>query len=1504
MTARGKQVKLQTLLTEKEIFVYDRQHLAPRSSGGSEPSTPHVSVPSLYSPKDPPDSLSNQNDLQAWQNLFKSRRAWTMELFDKCASMSDSIHDHAAAVNIIERGVGVAVENLRSHVRTLEQKYGEARTWASDVIKEHEIVVDGWNNTWSRLETIAAKESFLDLMHPGNTRSSPGQDRGAPDSDRKPVVTDLVDTAEIDKAGAISHDISERFKHRLFELEKVVEKITSDSRELSENVHRTTAGSTMNNSEEDTIRLLEDIEAVAKKVSSDYEHVLGLQSSAKSISQASKMALLHTRNYLPSLIEASAEMSQVHRQAVQQRNSSAKAAIRHMQTISAVESMLANVHSDLSGLDINPEEIAAFDLLTLVSRLPFAYGSLLIESVRRREWSEKMKTDSSTLAEEMAAYKEEEERRRRKWVKALGDFVPSGAVDGKAIGVEVNLQGEEKTLPFATREDVNSFLKELEDLGGMEEITKELSQLLKDLDRPTRQHAKIAKAFKNGSVHDAAFGRGSLLLRGEDDLVRSLKDDKNRLEDRLKGSESRVRKLEDLLHRQSQMGRYPGGNIFQPSHSPSRDPINQATSLSSPRHLDTTSRRSSVSSRRVSASHGMEDKALANRILSLEAELLAEREKITGLQNETSQKSGTDDQLKIQMEEAISTKKDLMDNLEAQQREFTGERKLLLDEIRKVKMRNDELEDEFDRILGSRDNEKSGIDERILSLEADLDKTRKAAAEEVQRAQGQVDFMKNDYTLQREKANRLESEIGQSEQQNAGLNEKVKELENHMLEDQTARAEALQAIRSAYSHLKPDEMPPNDLTTLAQAFELATERAVNHAKDLGDALALAQADIQDLKSKVSTAEEDGLAAHEKLAAEENKNSCLQEALSQEQARVGSLRKELDDERQELNGLRTRFADGETGSEALRSRVSQEESKVIELSGKLSAAESHARSLETELGRWQSNFQSSRRESQSTVARLESRTMRAKDLTQRLYSQNDRLNRLLESLGYAITRRDGSMIIQKVPRATSASATLSDPQSMSRTGSGQNPTRRALEDSEDLNLLYWMQADDSDTESEKYAAYLRSLGKFDVEAFSEAITKRVKETEHMARKWQKEARAYRDKSHRAQAEAHEKIAFRSFKEGDLALFLPTRNQATRPWAAFNVGAPHYFLREQDSHKLRTRDWLLARINKVEERVVDLSRSLAGLNAPSISDRRSIGEGSEGGASIDDENPFELSDGLRWYLLDAAEEKPGAPSTPGLGKSTVASAHVDAKGSIRMKKSSVIGGGVSATKTLSKSLDSRRSSSNSKKGVPPAAVAATGASTSINASSPASNGAASVDASRAGTSAGPPPTDGASYRPSGLVGLGLDSDGNTREDRNIANAAESAEQDEARNNPKVRGPLNRCAISHDADAYPILFQALPRELLPGSTTAVEVRGLDQSPRFASAAASKSPLSSRTEIVPPTAAAEPLMSQSSSSFANGTTSSKEKDADKAGRKPRQSLWDSLWSFDLSVESGRTRR
>ena len=69
--------------------------------------------------------------------------------------------------------------------------------------------------------------------------------------------------------------------------------------------------------------------------------------------------------------------------------------------------------------------------------------------------------------------------------------------------------------------------------------------------------------------------------------------------------------------------------------------------------------------------------------------------------------------------------------------------------------------------------------------------------------------------------------------------------------------------------------------------------------------------------------------------------------------------------------------------------------------------------------------------------------------------------------------------------------------------------------------------------------LEILRAFDHDHFFETIAK----TGSTIRKWQKQCKEYRER-------AKGKISFRNFAKGDLALFLPTRNSVSKPWAAFN------------------------------------------------------------------------------------------------------------------------------------------------------------------------------------------------------------------------------------------------------------------------------------------------------------------------------------------------------------------
>ncbi len=1189
---------------------------------------------------------------------------------------------------VVQRSAAIAVENIKQHVGNLRPKFEDSAAWARDILEDQTLLLDTWK---SKLDAFPFIPVFEDLGRCLQSSRMISLD----DNLRKPskigfTLHDFVNVMQIVNAGDAGGDIFRRFKGGVTNLTMTFEKVSNDAHEVIENFSRGIASSDGDLGEQ-AGRLMEEIEVVTKKINTDFDSLLGLPNTQKTISQISKTALLHTRDLLPSLLETMSDIDQLLRDTTERKKKAMVSAVHYMQKISALESTVAQIHAHLANLGIEIQDGEAFDTLSYLVRLPSIYGALLIECVRRREWNEKITADSSSLVEEMATFKEEETRRRKKWLKDMAGAVQLGHIDDMVLDVEVNIQAQKQAWPNVERQDVVRYIQTLRKLGSFEEIREELEELFKTLDSPTRQQAKRAKAFKNGSVHEAAFGRNSLLLRGDDDLLQMMKSEKYKLEDKLKSAESRIRKLEDLLHRQSQMSRASTSNPLIISNTPSFERVatspipNYTSSLS--KTQDGPSRRSSVSSRRISMNHEPEEKTLAQRIVTMEAELAAAKAQSALLQKDAATRINVEDELKVRMQEAVSTKEDLMGNLEAQQREFDGERRSLEDENSRLKLKLEELEDELDRVLESRDNE-----DRIRYLGEELEKARKDAAAEAQKMREQIDLLENDNTTQYERANSLQRQVQERGDENAWLNVKLNDFSSQLQDRSNMQVNHHRTLRAALLQLSKESTAPEDFASLVDIIEVSAEKSAGLLNQIKEALQSAKADNLNLESRLKDFAQENHDLQEHLGAEEIEVFSLRENIAEQRTQFLSLQGQLDIERQLHSQLQSESAIAKTNSGLLQEQLGDSGKRIATLSDELAALKRLVQQLEGDLADRQTQLTDLRKVYDHSKTNAEACASQAENLSTQLYLQTLGLGRLLEQIGFYVTKQDDTIVIQKLQRAVIGSAVLNDPSvPMNRSISGPLPTKPSIETVLHPGL-FKLVGNDSDVETSKYNDYIKEIKSFDIDAFSDAIIKRVKEAEHTTRKWQREARAYRDKAHRAQSEAHEKVALRAFKEGDLALFLPTKNQATRPWAAFNVGAPHYFLREQDSHKLHNRDWLLARISKVEERVVDLSRSMSG-NYPA-SDRRSIGDTSDGGASFDDENPFELSDGLRWYLLDAAEEKPGAPINIGLSKVTVAPTNVDAKGSIRMKKSL---DGNEATKNLTRSLESRRNSSTSKKGL---------------------------------------------------------------------------------------------------------------------------------------------------------------------------------------------------------------
>ncbi|ODV91116.1 hypothetical protein CANCADRAFT_57459 [Tortispora caseinolytica NRRL Y-17796] len=268
--------------------------------------------------------------------------------------------------------------------------------------------------------------------------------------------------------------------------------------------------------------------------------------------------------------------------------------------------------------------------------------------------------------------------------------------------------------------------------------------------------------------------------------------------------------------------------------------------------------------------------------------------------------------------------------------------------------------------------------------------------------------------------------------------------------------------------------------------------------------------------------------------------------------------------------------------------------------------------------------------------LESRTQKADTLSKRLWDTRNKISALLHSAGLKEIYKDGALIFERLKHRRSsdtveASDSLKEGDLSIENDSHDLEVSGTTGQEELEEFATWIYPESKtievaellQIENAHFETFL-SKSEIDIDAAADAIAKRIKAIEALARRWQKEAKYYKEKSSRLTNQLGNRIAFRAFKVGDLALFLPTRSNARRqdnstlgakPWAAFNIGAPHYFLKENEQFGLGSRDWLLGRIMSIEEHIVD------------VNDPKSL-------------NPMELSDGVRWYLLEALEEKNGS------------------------------------------------------------------------------------------------------------------------------------------------------------------------------------------------------------------------------------------------------------------------
>ncbi|CAD6506329.1 BgTH12-07255 [Blumeria graminis f. sp. triticale] len=1277
LNSHGKHVKFDSFSKEKEIFIFDRRIIQSTSTSGPKTSIYDNCTATIYQVSKPPESVSDHNDIEAWKDLLKNRQEWARSIATDCLRMLDEVRARRFEMDVIIKSASTAARNIQKHIIALDNKNVLIQSWVEHVRKVQGLPNIDWDVILESLRTIVAGEEIINFI----TRCQPKRQQ-------KPNLGELIDIEKFNRAKMLAQKLPQQLLQTSVDLRKKIDEIYSHSDRIFDIVSKEMPDRSQEKVALEPVQISKDVEALSKKLYLECDSILQIRNS-NLILQASNSTSVHTKTIIPNLMSRTIEIDNFRRQVTNTRNSLASQSIEVMQRIAFLTSMITDVTARLTAIEPCEDLVDAVQTLTDVKSIPVTYASFLAEGIRRKRWNEKIETELSTLTNEMALFREEETKRRCKWQKNVGSVLWGEKVEQNVSRLTVKVESSGDDWPEISKQHLTELLEILQASDSQSSVAIDVSNIISSLDNPTKSLSLRAKvSFKAGSLHENSLGNSRLLFRGDPELVCILQEENEKTTRKLKTAESRVRRLENLLHQQTQVNRMSLGNFHQVPSYPTSDPSNHINLARSPRLPEVLSRRSSISSWIPSTNQGNEDKSHQQRISSLENELCIERERSMGLERKVLDRKIVEESLRNQFEETNSTKRDLLQNFEAQQREFTEERKSLISDIKKLKAQKEDLEEELDRYVDIRDGEKIRIYDGENSL-PDQPKAQYSTKLENQKLPGVWEFS------------------GDSHKQVAG-ERKTKNLVLRENEDSAAllaRAEKaekkadhyFEVVQNLYKELRSENFLPennsssDDLIGLYRSLFHELQIAKNDARNARADHDITQIDLLELRGEIKRVKN-------KLSVEELDSFGLRESLAEKSKKVSALETKLTTLHLELTEIREKFAETEKEMNTLNTQLEEERLQVSKLMAIISQRTLRIETLEEEVRAQHEKNQSAQNENEKLLLRLESRTSKAKDLSHRVYFQNDRLCRLLERLSYSVTREGRSMLIQRLPRLERSNVNDSpDVNTSIRQSFSDTMGKKLPIENSSLGLVNWIHNDDLTVESDKFTSFLSTVGNLDVEAFCDTLAKRVKDLEYTAKKYSRDARSYREKSHFAQKEAHEKIAFKNFREGDLALFLPTRNQATGAWAAFNVGAPHYFLKEQDSHKLRSRDWLLARIHRIEHRVVDLSKSPSESQLHQ-SDRRSFGETSAGGDSFEDDNPFDLSDGLRWYLIYAAEEKLGAPTTPGLGKSTVASAHIDATGSIRRSKKSSSSGMDGINRTLSKNLDTRRGSSNSKKSLP--------------------------------------------------------------------------------------------------------------------------------------------------------------------------------------------------------------
>ena len=441
-----------------------------------------------------------------------------------------------------------------------------------------------------------------------------------------------------------------------------------------------------------------------------------------------------------------------------------------------------------------------------------------------------------------------------------------------------------------------------------------------------------------------------------------------------------------------------------------------------------------------------------------------------------------------------------------------------------------ELVDELRKIEDSKVREASIFDEERRSMKA-----------EIQRLKRSLEDSEAKVSHESDRANRLERELLQARayaENESNARRIVEERNQELAKDIESQRVALsRALADATEQSKNAEKLKQELAQVRSEFNQVKELESRSAakvtallEEQGNTLRKleeARSRGEDLETQIQAARSESEEVRQALKSTSGEKDRLLKAQASEHDRI--IRDHIAEADGDRAVLERQFFE-------LKAVQEHTERQVKDLRAEIEIANADAVGLREELRRVEHELRDAKH-----VERLLREDLKAGRSSQSEFERRaeEKEQLIAQILDVAITFRNAQV---KALHTAQALSTL--PPSGSKHGHAHLAESMTLTSMRHHNVMD-QTGEPSPIDPSDPMAALEVLREFDHDHFLEAIVK----TGSTIKKWQKQCREYRER-------AKGKISFRNFAKGDLALFLPTRNSVSKPWAAFN-GKPDVF-----------------------------------------------------------------------------------------------------------------------------------------------------------------------------------------------------------------------------------------------------------------------------------------------------------------------------------------------------------